>query len=219
MMKTQTIALMVVISVSGAYAQQIGDRATLNSLLASSTTDDFESYNISSGSATGMNVTFLDSLTIVNGQGPGLVNVGATYSDPSILQMQWNGDQYFGLNSKTILSNGSTGAIRIDYSGGVHAMGLDARAFSGFGYSGVMDVYNGATSVGSIGFSLTNGGSESVFLGWQNGGGITHVIVSSGAFSWSPIIDDHTYGAVPEPMTMAVLGAGLAFLSRRRKSA
>ncbi|MGE3126604.1 MAG: PEP-CTERM sorting domain-containing protein [Fimbriimonadaceae bacterium] len=214
----RTLFILAISAVAvGAQAQQIGSRAALNALLVGSTSDDFEAFSIGVGNATNLDTTTLDSTTIANGQGPGLVNAGATYSDPSGTQLQWNGDTYFGINTKTLLSNGSGGQIRIDYAGATQAMGLDAKVFNGFGYSGMMQVYNGATLVDTVNFNLAGTAGESVFLGYQNNAGISHVIVSDLSHSWSAIIDDHTYGVVPEPATMIALGLGLAALARRRR--
>lgn len=216
MRKSLLIALCCAVPL-GASAQQINDRATLNSLLTSSVTDDFESFDIGSGGATTTDVSSLDSGSVVNGQGPGLVNPGATYSgDGSI---QWNGDQYYNIATKSILDNSSNGTLKIDYANGTQAMGLDANNFVGFGYSGQMDVYNGASLVGTVKFNLAGNGGETVFLGYQNAAGITSVVISSPTYSWSPIIDNHTYGVVPEPFSMATLGIGaLALLRRKRKN-
>lgn len=201
-----------------ASAQVIANRATLNALLLSSTTDDFEPYSVGVGGADVMNSSTLDSTSIINGQGPGLVNPGARYSEPGGLNLQWNGDTYFGLTTKTILANGATGAFRIDYAGATQAMGLDAENFSGFGYTGSMEIWNGGTLVDTLNFNMSGNSGEFKFLGYQNNAGITHVIISSPTYSWSPIIDDHTYGVVPEPATMIALGAGLAaFAARRRR--
>lgn len=199
-----------------ASAQVIANRATLNALLLSSTTDDFERYSIAAGTATVMSSPTLDSASIINGQGPNLVNPGARYSDPSNSNLQWNGDTYFALTTKTILSNGA-GTIRIDYAGATQAMGLDAENFSGFGYTGSMQVWNGGTLVDTVNFNMSGNGGEFKFLGYQNNAGITHVVVTSPTYQWSPIIDDHTYGVVPEPATMISLGAGLAALAARRR--
>jgi hypothetical protein len=98
-------------------------------------------------------------------------------------------------------------------------MGVDVENFDGFGYSGTMEVYNGATLVDTVAMTLGGSSGEFVFMGYQNAGGITHVIFDSPTYSWSPIIDDHTYGAVPEPTTIIALGAGLAALLARRRKA
>ncbi len=205
---------------ASAPAQQILTRANLNSLLTSSTSDGFETFNIPVSNAATTDVTSMDSTTVVLGQGPGLVNPGATYLSTDGKPIQWNGDQYFGINTQSILINGDNGQFEIDYSAATQAMGLDARCFSGFGYSGTMDVYNGATLVGTMNFSLPGNAGDTTFLGWQNSGGITKVVISSGAFPWSPIIDDHTYGTintVPEPASMAAIGLGLVALIRKRR--
>ena len=203
---------------STADAGLILDRGTLDDLLGGNQTlEDFESFDIAQGTATNLDVFELDSDTITNGQGPGLVEPGARYLDPSQTRLQWNGDQYFGLESKTLLSNGATGTIELLYDSVVTAMGVDLRAVEGFGYDGVFDVYDTAdTLLGSVSFHLTNGGPENVFLGWEHAGGIGRVVAHSSAFSRSPIIDNHAYGRVPAPGAIALLGlAGL--MGRRRR--
>ncbi len=194
------------------------DRGTLDGLLGGNQTlEDFESFDIAQGTATNLDVFELDSDTITNGQGPGLVEPGARYLDPSQNQLQWNGDLYVGLESKTLLSNGTTGTIELLYDPVVTAMGVDLRAFQGFGYDGIFDVYDTAdTLLGSVSFHLANGGPENVFLGWEDAAGIGRVVVRSDAFGWSPIIDNHAYGRVPAPGAIALLGlAGL--MGRRRR--
>lgn len=214
----RTLAILAIAAVAvGAQAQQIGSRAALNALLVGSTTDDFEAFSIASGNATNLDVSSLDSTTIANGQGPGLVNPGAKYSDPTAFQLQWNGDTYFGINTQTLLANSTGGQIRIDYASLTQAMGVDLKVFSGFGYAATMEVYNGATLVDTVNFNLVGNPGESVFAGYQNNAGISHVIFTDTNHSWSAIIDDHTYGTVPEPATMIALGLGLAALARRRR--
>ena len=100
---------------ANASADIVPDRATLDGILGgSAVTEDFESFSVAFGSADSLDVASLDAFTIANGQGPGLVQPGATYWDPSATQLQWNGDTYFGLESQTLLSNGSTGQIGVD---------------------------------------------------------------------------------------------------------
>lgn len=211
-----TIAAFSLLTVC-ALAQQVSDRATLMGILSSSSTDDFEKYDVGFGDAVTTGVSSLDSSTIVDGQGPGLVNPGATYSGGPI---QWNGDTYFSLDTKTILINGSTGEIDIDYGVFVQAVGIDTKGFSGFPWTGSMDVYNGATLIDSVALSIVGGGTETAFAGYRNDAGITRVVIHSTAYTWSPIIDNSTYGvtAVPEPVsTLALAGGLVAFLRKRRR--
>lgn len=217
-MKKNLLLLGLAAVAAGANAQQIADRATLNSLLTSSSTDDFEKYDVAVGFADNLDTAVLDSNTVTNGQGPGLVLPGATYTDPSGVHLQWNGDQYVGMNSKTLLSNGTTGDIRMDYSGFVQAMGVDVKVFAGFGFDGQVDFFNGTQLLGTVKVSLAGLAGESVFAGWQNAAGITNVMVSSANYPWSPIIDDHTYGVVPEPATLSALGLGILALAKRRRN-
>ncbi len=199
-------------------AQRLNTRGDLNAILGTSTLDDFETYRIADGSADNMGTFTLNSASLVNGQGPGLVNPGASYMDPSQAQLQWNGNQYFALNTKTILSNGTTGEIDILYSSFTQAFGVDLQNFSGFPYDATVDVFNGNSMVGTFNLSLSGGGGETMFAGWRNDGGITAAKIHSANYPWSPIIDNSQYGTtVPEPTTLAVLGIGALVLLRRRK--
>jgi len=216
-MKTIISVLALSALAAGASAQQIADRTTLMGLLTSSTTDDFETYRIASGGADNLDISAMDSTSIANGQGPGLVNAGAKYADPSGVQLQWNGDTYFGMDTQTILSNGTSGDISISYAGFVQAVGIDTKGFSGFPWNGFMDVYNGGL-IDTISLSIASGGSETAFAGYLNAGGITGVVIRSANYSWSPVIDNSTYGVVPEPLSIVALASGLvAMVARRRR--
>ena len=219
---TTLVAVLTWMGVGGVHLVQAGlipDRDTLNAILGDhQILEDFESFEIADEDATNLDVSVLDHNTITNGQGPGLVEPGAVYRDPSAVQLQWNGYNYYELETKTILSNGGTGVIDILYTTDVLAMGLDLRAFVGYGYDGVVDVYDTSNVlISSTGFALTEGGPENVFFGWQHEAGIGRIVVRSEDYSWSPLIDNHGYG-IPEPGTVCLLGlGGLSLLRRRRK--
>lgn len=170
---------------------QIPDRATLNSILGGNLVlEDFESFSIADGSATNLDVTVLDDQSIANGQGPGLVEDGATYSAGTL---QWNGNTYYNLPTKTFLANAET--LEIRYDPVVTAMGVDAHAFSGFAYSGTMTVYDANNSiVETVQFTLNSGGSETVFVGYEWNAGISRVVFDDLAHPWGPVINDHGYG-------------------------
>lgn len=209
------IACAAVVTTSAA-AQLIPDRPTLDAILGGGQIfEDFESFDIADGNATVLDVFTLDSSTIGNGQGPNLVMAGAVYSDPGQTGIQWNGHNYFGLQTKTILA--STNTLVIDYTTAVTAMGLDLRGFEGFGWSGTVLVFDTSNNqVSSTPVSITNGGAENLFFGWQHAGGIGRIEISNTTHGWSPLIDNHGYG-VPAPGAIALLGlAGLAARRRRR---
>lgn len=188
----------LVASASAALGQQIPDRPTLDAILGSNQTlEDFESFDVASGDAVNLDVTFLDHTTIANAQGPGLVELGATYIDPSGFQLQWNGDQFHERSTKTILAHGINGAIGIFYNPSVQAMGLDLTNFAGFGYSGTATIFDvSGFPVGSVDFTLSGSGGERFFVGWLHPEGILGVAIHSPNYSWSPKIDDHGYGDV-----------------------
>jgi hypothetical protein len=215
-MKHLIIAMVGAVGIASAVdAALILDRTTLDDLLGGNQTlEDFESFVVAQGGAATLDVFELDFNTIANGQGPGLVEPGASYLNPSETSLQWNGDQYFGLETKTLVSAGES--IELVYDSEVTAMGVDLRAFEGFGYDGVFDVYDtDDTLLGSVSFNLANGGAENVFLGWEHAGGIGRVVLHSPLLGFSPIIDNHGYGRVPAPGAIALLG--LAGLVRRRR--
>ncbi len=157
--------------------------------------EDFEAFSIAPGMAAVLDISCLDDSSIALGQGPGLVQPGATYCDPAGIELQWNGDQYFSRTTKTILSN-HAGAIHITYSPAVTAMGVDLSAYIGYPYTGTATVYDPSNGVlGTVSFTLVSGGAERFFVGWADAGGIGRVEIFSPTYSWSPKIDDHAYGS------------------------
>jgi hypothetical protein len=72
-------------------------------------------------------------------------------------------------------------------------MGVDLCAFSGYADSGTAEVYGPGGLIASIPFSVAGGASVS-FFGYEDVGGITRVRFTSSVYSWSPILNDHTYG-------------------------
>lgn len=171
----------------------LGSRAELNTLLGGGgTTDDFEAFSIEDGGATNTDVAVLDENSIANGQGPGLVNDGATYV--TSVQVQWNGNAYFSLPTRTILSNSGDKTITIQYDAFTQAMGVDLLAFSGYGDNAVVDVYDTAGAlVGSMTVSIP-GDASPLFVGFHHNAGIGSVRLTHTNWSWSPILNDHTYG-------------------------
>lgn len=202
------------------HAQQIGSRSALNLLLGSNQVlEDFEAYQITDGTSEVLNVPSVDSLTVANGQGPSLVKAGATYSHPFSGTVQWNGDDYFTLESKTFFTGFD---LDIIYDPNVNAMGVDLQAFSGFEYTATVSVFD---LDDNLIFETTNfavSSTTSEFFGYQHAPGIGRVRLADDSNAWSPVIDNHSYGlSVPEPGSVAVLvcyAVGFSLKRRRRDS-
>ena len=225
-----TSSLLLSVSVSSVQADYIGDRATLDALLGGNQIfEDFESYLIAPGAFDILFGVDLDSTSVLNGQGPGLVEPGAIYvqdlSSP-VNDLVWFGDTAFGLESKAIGRIQST-TFEIMYSTAVTAMGLDLRSLINFGgFVGTADVYDtNDVLVSSTDIEIVNGGAENLFFGWEHAAGIGRVLLTGspnkGGTTISPIIDNHGYGqAIPAPGALALLGvAGLMGRRRRRRNA
>ncbi len=207
----------------GANADLIGSRITLEGLLGDAGTfDDFEAYDIGDDAANvlfdpaGEIVNLLTSTSIANGQGPGLVKDGAVYTTTPGVAMQWCGNAWFGMDSKTIGGNSGGGYTAIEYTELVTAMGVDVQVFSGYGGAHQARVYDLSNNlVGVHDFSVTGG---RYFFGWEYAAGIGRVEIDFLAYSWGAFIDDHQFGvAVPAPAALSMFGlAGLLGTRRRR---
>ncbi len=195
-MKLSLLAIAFATLPSLAQAQLIPDRATLNAILGGGQTlEDFEAFNVAATQAMGIGVIILDDSTLAAGQGPGLVAPGVSYECANN-QLQWNGDMYFGMGTKTFLAFASAGGqLDFRYTAPVTAMGVDVTNFEGFGFTGQATIRDVAGAVvGTVPFTLNGGPNERVFVGWQHAGGIGRVEIQSPDFPWSPVVDDHGYG-------------------------
>jgi hypothetical protein len=200
----------------------ISDRAQLNTILGGSgVTENFENYNVDVSDL--LETTLLDSSTVVNDQGPGLVVNGVTFVHSSSF-FQWNGANYFGAPSKELLATDQQ--MTIDFSVPVDTFGVDLRAFQGFGDTATVTIFgtDDSTVLDTISpIDLADTGVP-VFFGYQDLAGIGKIELTQVTRPWSPIIDNLTFGqsapsSTPEPST--VLGLGLlglgAFFKRKLK--
>ncbi len=169
-------------------ADQIPNRETLEGILGGGgTLEDFETLSVPNGGQRSDSSGYLDSDSIFNGEGPGLVEPGARYSAPSLY---WNGNGYFGLITQSL--GDCTGwrgyQITIDYDPPITAMGLDLQGYQGYGQDGTISVYD--TNGGLISTTDVNGG----FFGWEDNGGIGSVVVDTQVNNNYIMIDNHLYG-------------------------
>ncbi len=201
-------------------AGQIASQAALETALGGvGTLETFGGFTVANGSAAGLDCATLNSTSICNGQGPGLVAPGfnVTFSGGG----QWDGVNYFGAPSQEILSVGQP--LTISFTTPVSAFGIDLRAFTGFPATATVTILglDDVTVVGTIsGVSLDTSGAP-VFVGWENDPGIGEVEFSQTGQGWSPLVTNLQFGiaggAVPEPMTFALSGFGLAIVAALRR--
>ena len=201
-----------------AEAGLIADRATLDALLGpTAVTEDFERFQIGFGDAVNLDVATLDSSTIANGQGPGLVVPGVRFVSSS--QLQWNGPGWFGQPSKDLLSNSGDSTLLVDFTAATSAFGLELLSFTGFPDTAMVTIYASDDATVLATFSGIPVAGE--FFGFTDPGGIGGARLT-GVFPWSPIIDNLEFGrvtAVPEPSSLLMTTGGilgLALLRRRR---
>jgi hypothetical protein len=187
---------------------QILTRADLNTRLgAGQILEHFEAYSVVSGGSDVLNVACLDSTGTAHSQGPGLLQAGATYCDPTGHALQWNGDQYYQLATKSLLADAATGELGIQYTVPVNAVGFDVCGFVGYGHTGTATFFDLANvQIGSVAFQIVNGGSERFFVGFAHAAGIGRVSIASSTFAWSPLIDDHGYGTCAATTTYCTSG-------------
>ena len=199
----------------------VADRSTLAGILgASAYTETFEEYSVTAGSATGSVIGVLDNTTVANGQGPGLVGPGISFSaaNPGTGEYaQWDAAGYYGAPSTELLfgnSGTNTNTLNINFSQPQAAFGLDVRDFSGFTANLTISVYStGGTLLytSPTPYALTG---TPIFVGYQSTTGIGSVsLTDTGTYdTWTPIIDNVEFTPIPEPSTVALFVMGLGVI-------
>jgi hypothetical protein len=189
------------------------DRATLNSILGGGAINEpFEAFNVSDGTSVQLFTMTLNASTVTNGQGPGLVVGGVTIFDSS--NLQWNGNNFLGLSSKSASGVGPSRDLSIDFTRATTAFGVDLETYQGFPTTITATVLatDDATPLGIMaGISVP--GPSPVFLGFSDAGGVGKVVLTATRQqSFSVVIDNLTFGAaaVPEPGSPVMLSLGLA---------
>ncbi|GIK15839.1 MAG: hypothetical protein BroJett003_08030 [Planctomycetota bacterium] len=161
-------------------------------LVGGGTMDDFERYSIGDGLSHNMGVFDLSDTSVVNGQGPGLVNDGTIYFSAG--QLFWNGTGFLGVPTKTIAASRSSMAVAYDIPAQV--MGFDLHAFQGFPSTTKVQAFSpNGQSLGSTTVSVPDDGT-SVFVGFRHDAGIGVIEFTNLNQSHSPVINDHRYGSI-----------------------
>jgi hypothetical protein len=160
------------------------------SAVAQTTLEKFETFaGLGSGAVT-LGVAALDEHTIANGQGPGLVLDGCTYSCAG--ELQWNGTGYYGSTSQNILSN-TNGRLDLIYDAPVTSMSVDLMAYDGYGDVVVVTVYNGALLPIYTSPPIAIPDSAHVPFAYS-AASIGGVSLQSSNYPWSALIDNHEFG-------------------------
>lgn len=211
------VSVALITTAFAANATQISSQTQLSSILGSNEIfENFEGNGLLGSGQIYSNAGFLNSTSTYAGYGPGLVKAGATYSAKDLW---WNDNGYYGLNSRSLGDSSAWrgDAITITYSTPVNAFGFDLQAYSGYGTTGTVSVYDTTSTL--IGAYAVTAGQ---FFGWKNASGIGSVVIAADDYL---MIDNHGFGvaaAVPEAESYAMLLAGLGlvgFVARRRKHA
>lgn len=164
------------------------------------TLEKFENYLGLGSGATNLGVATMDEFTIANGQGPGLVLDGCTYSSSS--QLQWNGTGYFGALSQAILSNSGDGRLELIYDSPVGSMSVELSAFSGYSDTTVVTVYNASMAVIYTSPPISVPGPAPVVFSYS-AAAIGKVAIQSTVWPWSTIIDNHEFGSGGPTLTVS----------------
>lgn len=209
-----------------ANAGVVADRASLNALLgASAVTENFNLLTNAPAGSQGNLDGVLSNGTNVPGLGTGRVVAGVEFSRVGTLNfsndlfMPQNG--YFGFANPALLSGSSQ--LQIDFTTATSAFGLGLLEYSGFSDRVSFEIYGAddTTLLSTEAFYSIDSPTTEVFFGFSDAAGIGRV-VATGIQTWSPIIDDLTFGqangTIPIPETLPLLALGIAGLviARRR---
>lgn len=185
---------------------QLPTRTALRALIGGmGTLESFERFIVASGNSALLATTTLDSTTVTNGQGPGLVVAGVTLGSPG--NLQWNGNNYFSLSTRTI--NGGANPLVVDFAAPAAAFGVDLSAFSGHPYTAVVTVFAADDTTvlyGPLAVSVAAAPSRT-FFGYEEATGIGRVeLRNQNQTQYSAIIDDLEFSACGNGVVDAAFG-------------
>ncbi len=205
-------AIALLFTPASASAGLIADRVALQTQLgAAAITEDFESWT--SELVSDSPFTVLDADTVIAGQGPGIVNPGLRFtniaSNRNVDDLQLDRRSEFSIPSGSLLAEGGT--LVIDFLVPITHAGFDFFQFDGFADTASVQVF--ASDDSTVIFQTARvlpapNAPASTFFGYTDLGGIGSVRIRSTVKGWSPLVDDLTYGDIPEPASLCMLGLG-----------
>jgi hypothetical protein len=219
------VACVAWMSTTVSQGAPIATRAALNSLLGGGgITEGFEAYSLGANSNDPVGSVYNASST-PNGQGPGLVVPGISFSRPgnNLIIM---GTTSFGGNSQRLIWDSNTSnPITFDFLASTTAFGVDLLTIGGTTGPTTVTVFGSddSTVLATFpGVGLNSNPQTPVFFGYEDANGIGSIRFSLTA--GGPAFDNVTFGiaaALPEPASLALwsilgLTGGIGAWRRRR---
>jgi len=172
----------------------------------SSVAEGFEAYSLAAGTTTDTFVSDLDENSIVNGQGPGLVLDGCTYS--TLTHVQWTGAGYFNLPTQCIYSHSGGGSgigktLILTYDQPVNHLRFDLYALLGHPDDATVTVFDPGGAPIFVSAPIPVAGPVAVPFAYA-APAIGSVTIASTVNNWSLVLDDHVFGTGPQ---LSVTGA------------
>ena len=201
---------------SAAWAGPVATRAVLDAMIeVGASKETFESYPVAAASFVTVGSS-LSSTSTPNGQSAGLIAPGVTLST-SNGDVLWQGANYFNLPTKTIGATPGTDII-IDFTVFTNAVGVDLLNYGGYRATYDVTVFglDDTTTLQSFtGINFPEAATPT-FFGFEHAAGVGRLSVVAVA-GFGPVIDNLTFGTVPEPASLALVGLSLLVLRVTRR--